>query len=142
MPKLSIYFIRAALLHLGVGFSIAALLLANKGIPFSAEIWRLIEPHVQILIFGWMLQLAMGVAFYALPRFSNIEARYGNERLGWCSFALLNGCILLTIVGAWFSHELLSLAGRLGLLIAVSVFLTLIWSRVKPLGGFAASQNG
>ena len=57
MPKLSIYFIRAALLHLGIGFSIGALLLANKGFPFSAEIWHLLESYVQILVFGWMLQL-------------------------------------------------------------------------------------
>lgn len=127
MPKLSVYFIRAALLHLGIGFSIAALLLANKGIPFYVEIWRLIIPHVQILIFGWMLQLAMGVSFYALPRLSNTEAKYGDERLGWLSFLLLNCGICLSIT----FHEFF---GNLLILCAGLTFVRLMFPRVKAFG--------
>jgi cbb3-type cytochrome oxidase subunit 1 len=127
MPKLSIYFIRAALLHFGIGFSIAALMLANKGIPFSAEIWRLLEPHVQILIFGWMLQLAMGVAFYALPRLTNTEARYGDERLAWLSFILLNA-------GVWLSITIFPVFGKTLIVIAGLAFVRLLVPRVKAFG--------
>lgn len=127
MPKLSVYFIRAALLHLGIGFTIAAFLLANKGIPFWGELWRLLEPHVQILIFGWMLQLAMGVAYYALPRFTNPEARYGDERLGWLSFILLN-------TGIWLSITILPFFGKLLVLIAGMAYVRLMFPRVKPFG--------
>jgi cbb3-type cytochrome oxidase subunit 1 len=127
MPKLSTFFIRAALLHLGIGYTIAALLLANKGIPFSAELWRLLEPHVQILIFGWMLQLAMGVAFYALPRLSNAEAKYGNERLGWLAFFLLNA-------GVWLSITIFPLVGKVLILLAGLAFVRLMFPRVKAFG--------
>jgi cbb3-type cytochrome oxidase subunit 1 len=127
MPKLSTFFIRAALLHLGIGYTIAALLLANKGVPFSAELWRLLEPHVQILIFGWMLQLAMGVAFYALPRLPNTQARYGDEWLGWLSFVLINA-------GVWLSITIFPFAGKLIILLAGLAFVRLMFPRVKAFG--------
>jgi hypothetical protein len=93
------------------------------------------------------MQFVMGVAFWILPRFSG-EGRYGNEGrygktiLGWWSFALLNSGILFTAWSSWFFFDLLALAGRLCTLGAVALFVLLIWPRIKPLGGFAASQNG
>lgn len=139
MPKLSVWLVRAALIHMGIGFLFGALLLYNKGIPIYNWTWKLLNPHIELMVFGWTMQFVMGIAFWILPRFSS-EPRYGKVVWGWWSFGLLNSSILLTAVGAWFTHDLMSLVGRLGILSAVVLFVILIYPRVKPLGGYAASQ--
>ncbi|MBZ0296800.1 MAG: cbb3-type cytochrome c oxidase subunit I [Anaerolineae bacterium] len=140
MPKLSVWMVRASLVHMGIGFLFGALILHHKGIPIYAWTWRLLNPHIEMMIFGWTMQFVMGIAFWILPRFSS-EPRYGSTRLGWWSLALLNSGVALTALGVWFALNLLSLAGRLSTLSAITLFVILIWPRVKPLGGYAASQH-
>lgn len=101
MPRLSIWFIRAALIYLAVGFTFGALLLANKGFPISPQLWRLLPAHIELLLVGWTLQLAMGVAFWILPR---IRATRGVVRPAWAAFALLNGGLLAGGAG-WGSRR-------------------------------------
>jgi hypothetical protein len=139
MPKLSVWLVRASLIYMGIGFLFGALILHHKGIPIYSWTWKLLNPHIELMITGWTIQFAMGIAFWILPRFSG-EGRYGKSSLGWWSFALLNSGVLFTTFGAWFTNDLLSFAGRLLALAAVSLFVVMIWPRVKPLAGLAASQ--
>jgi hypothetical protein len=140
MPKLSVWLVRAALLHMGIGFLFGSLILHHKGIPIYGWSWKLLNPHIELMIFGWMMQFVMGIAIWILPRFSG-KQRYGKTRLGWWSFSLLNGGIVLTVSGSWFALDLISLVGRLGTLSAVLLFTVLAYPRVKPLGGYAVSQS-
>ena len=101
MPRLSVWFIRAALLYLIAGFTFGALMLANKGLSFSPLLWRLLPIHVEVLLMGWIAQLALGVAYWILPRFR--QAR-GNTQAAWAAFILLNTGIWLaglSIVYQW-----------------------------------------
>ena len=140
MPRLSVWLLRAAMLHLGAGFTFGALILAHKGVPFAAGVWGLLDVHVEFLIVGWLIQLAIGVGFWALPRFPG-EQRYGRIRLGWLGFVLLNGGVVLTAVAHWIDSTLLGFAGRMLSLGAVLAFAVLIWPRVKPLGGAVAGRH-
>jgi heme/copper-type cytochrome/quinol oxidase subunit 1 len=140
MPKLSVWMVRASLVYMGIGFLFGALILANKGIPFSPWSWRLLNPHIELMIFGWTMQLVMGVAFWILPRFTG-QQRYGKTILGWWSFALLNAGVVLMALGGWFALIAPLLAGRLLTLAAVIVFAVLMWPRVKPLAFSTVSQN-
>lgn len=132
MPRISVWMIRAALLHLGAGFLFGGLLLFNKGIPFEATVWRLLPIHVDLLIFGWTMQLAMGTAAWIAPRFS-VEPRYGRVRLAWLAFASLNAGVFIAAVGRWFSSPALNLAGHLCLLAAGLSFAVFIFPRIKPM---------
>ena len=134
MPKLSVYIIRAALLQLGVGFTLGAMLLWNKGMPFNPQVWRLLGAHVELLIFGWMAQLAMGVAFFALPRHSNHDHRYGRVWMGWLSFVLLNAGVFISAYARWLGANNLVLGGHALLLLSAITFALLINPRVKPFG--------
>ncbi|HLV35003.1 MAG TPA: hypothetical protein VKY59_07825 [Spirillospora sp.] len=140
MPKLSVWLVRASLIHMGIGFLFGSLLLHHKGVPIYVWTWKLLNPHIELMIFGWTMQFVMGIAFWILPRFSG-EGRYGRVRLGWWSFVLLNAGIIATGLGGWFVLDALSFAGRLLILGAVALFAVLMWPRVKPLGGYAASQK-
>lgn len=140
MPKLSVWLVRASLIHMGIGFLFGALILHNKGIPIYSWSWRLLNPHFELMIFGWTIQFVMGIAFWIMPRFSG-DHRYGNVYLGWWSFVLLNAGILVTAIGTLFAGDSVALAGRLNTLGAVLLFVILIYPRVKPLSGYIASQS-
>jgi hypothetical protein len=109
-------------------------MLWNKGSLFDARIWLLVSTHLEMLIVGWLIQLALGVAFWVLPRFTK-EPRYGNVRRGWVGFALLNIGILLVITGIWQSDiNSLQAVGRLIELIAAVTLASVLWPRVKGFG--------
>lgn len=133
MPKLSVWMVRASLIHIGVAFLFGALILHHKGIPIYDWTWRLLSPHIELMIFGWTMQLVMGIAFFILPRFSQRKQRYGAEYLGWWSFYLLNGGVFVTILAQWFSLERMALSGRLLIVLSVTAYVMMIWPRVKPL---------
>ena len=95
MPKLSVWMVRAALIHMGVGFLFGAMILWHKGVPLFDWTWKLLNPHIELMIFGWTMQIVMGTAYWILPRFSGPD-RYGRTRLGWWSFGLFNAALLMT----------------------------------------------
>lgn len=141
MPKLSVWMIRASLIYMGIGFLFGSMILYHKGIPIYPWTWKLLNPHIEIMIFGWTIQLVMGVAFFVLPRFSDRENRYGAEYLGWWSFYLVNFGVLLTAIADWHNIILLAFFGRILVLSAILAFTIMIFPRVKPLGGFASNKQ-
>jgi hypothetical protein len=56
------------LVPLALGVLIGGLLLANKALPFWPWLWRLRAAYIQLLLLGWTVQFAFGVAFWILPR--------------------------------------------------------------------------
>lgn len=132
MPRLSIWFIRAALTYLAVGFTLGALMLANKGLRTEPAFWRLLPSHIELLLVGWIAQLAMGVAFWILPRF---QSSRGDERPAWVAFALINSGLLLVVTASLLgAPPWIVLAGRLAETAAVAAFAVNAWPRVKPIG--------
>ena len=131
MPRLSVWTIRAALVALGIGFLFGALMLANKGVPFDPSLWRLLPAHIELVLLGWTMQLALGVAFWILPRFSG--GRRGNVPLAWASVALLNAGVIAVALAGWVGGWL-AVAGRAAELLAAAAFAAHAWPRVKPPG--------
>ena len=132
MPRLSVWFVRCSLVYVLLGFTLGGLMLANKGVPFATWVWSLLGAHMEFLLLGWMVQLAMGVAFWILPRFSSGAPR-GNEVLIRTAFAALNLGIWMAALQPYHTQSGLTLTGRI--LEAVSVFLFVFgsWQRVKAL---------
>ena len=134
MPRLSVWMIRTALLYLGLGFTWGALMLYQKGAPLEPGLLRLLPLHIEFVLVGWTVQLAMGIAFWILPRFARGAVR-GNEGLVRVAYILLNGGVLSVGVGAWLhAPDVISLLGRVAELLAVAAFAWHAWTRVKPLG--------
>ena len=132
MPRLSVWFIRAALLYLVAGFTFGALMLANKGLSFSPLLWRLLPIHVEIVLMGWIAQLALGVAYWILPRFR--QAR-GNTQAAGAAFVLLNtGIWLIGLSLVINGPSWVPLLGRLAEVGAAAAFALHAWPRVKPAG--------
>lgn len=121
---------RAALSYLAVGFTLGALLLFNKGTPVLPGLWRLLPIHQEFVLLGWLAQLAIGVAYWILPRF---DSRRRREAWAAAAGLLLNAGVWTVAVaaglglgGGWL------LAGRLTEAAAAAAFAWHAWPRVKP----------
>src|SRR5512142_1055508 len=128
MPRLSVYFIRASLIYSLLGFTFSGLLLANKGVMITPAIWMLLPIHMEFDLIGWLVQLAMGVAFWILPRFSKRPPR-GDERLSWSAFLLINIGILFVASETIFQEKSLMLTGRALEALALILFAVGNWRR-------------
>lgn len=134
MPRLSVWAIRASMLYLAAGFTLGGLMLFNKGVPLHPALWSLLPAHVEFLLFGWTLQLALGVAFWILPRFAQ-EPKRGNESLVWIALGLLNAGVWLVGLGPLLRLSAsLTLIGRLAQVGAAAAFALHAWPRIKPPG--------
>ena len=133
MPPLSAWMVRAALLCLGIGFTLGAWMLTAKVIPFDPEYRRLLTPHIELLLFGWMLQLAVGVAAWILPRFEQ-PPKYGRLPLAWAGFAMLNIGLVAVVLGSYAAGPAhpAAIAGRILGFLGVVCFAAFLWPRVKP----------
>jgi len=122
--------VRAALLWLGVGFSMGALLLAAKAGAAPAPLWALREPHIHVLLAGWMVQLGLGVAHWILPRHSAAGNR-GSPLPVAVAAVCLNLAALVALAGAiagvWGQPAGRALAG-LTVPLEVAAFALAAWS--------------
>ncbi len=130
MPRLSVWFIRASLVYFLAGITLGALMLAEKGVAFDPAVMLALPVHIEFLLVGWLIQLAIGVAFWILPRFGAGSPR-GNERLVWAAFVLVNLGILLAACQLWLPPTLL--AGRMAEVAGIVLFILGSWRRVKPM---------
>lgn len=130
MPRPSRWMIRCSFVYLVIGFLIGAGLLVNKAYPVYPEIWTLLVIHIEILIFGWIIQFTLGTAYWILPKSRNMESKY--DQLGALIIPIsLNLGILLNIGDHLFRiSEYAWLVGRSLELFSVLLFIALHWKRV------------
>lgn len=132
MPQLSRLFIRAALAYLFLGFTFGALILSNKGLPFAPLIWALLPVHIEFMLIGWMTQLALGVAFWILPRRGSNAPR-GDERWSLAAFILVNLGILAFALAPLVVLSWLQLLARALQTLGLMAFVLGNWQRIYPL---------
>jgi hypothetical protein len=131
------YFIRTALANLLAAFLVGGLVLVNQGLALDGHISALLPVFYHLLMVGWATQLICGVALWMFPPLSREQPR-GDERLGWCTYVMLNAGLLLRAIfeplhtwlgAAWLGWPLV-LSALLQVL-AIWVFVAAIWPRVK-----------
>jgi hypothetical protein len=138
MPRLSQLMIRTALIWLALGSTVGGLVLFNKGVPLLAWLWSLRAAHIHMLLVGWTVQLACGVAFWILPRLDAGGSR-GDERPVWLCYGALNAGVILGALYAPITNIVGSAARGVasivmgGLyLIAAAAFFDHTWPRIVP----------
>lgn len=134
MPRVSVWLIRASLLHLGLGFTLGAVLLANKGIGLAPGVWGWLPVHYELLLVGWFVQLVMGVAYWIFPRFGMTRAARGRERLAWAACGCLNVGVVLVCLAVLEADAVPAVLGRLLEMTAAGLMAANIWSRTRASG--------
>lgn len=130
MPRLSVWCVRAAMLYLLVGVGMGALMLAAPALHLPGAVLQLRPFHAEMLLIGWMIQLAFGVAYWILPRDGSTGR--GNQRLAWLAAVLLNTGVLATGTGmALGASAPILVAGRAAELLAALAFAGHAWHRAR-----------
>lgn len=133
MAAVSSWAIRVALLQLLAAFAVGGWLLAARGMPALPRPDWLLPVHLELALLGWTLQLAMGVAYYILPKFKTGSPR-GPVAPAVAAVVVFNLGVLLVLAGAMTGLTALGLAGRGSELAGVVLFATNAWPRVKAFG--------
>jgi hypothetical protein len=134
VPKLSVWFVRTALVYLSVGFALGAVLLGAPGLQLRIPTARLLPAHIEFLLTGWMVQLALGVAFWILPRF-RVGPERGREEIAWVSYVLLNIGVVTAAAGAVIGlPALVPSIGHVVQGLAAGAFALHAWPRIKVFG--------
>jgi heme/copper-type cytochrome/quinol oxidase subunit 1 len=134
MPTLTRYFVRSSLLCLGVGFTLGGLILTAKAGLISPDVWGWLPAHITLLLFGWLIQLALGVSYWILPR--HFGGDRGRPVMAWGSFLIFQlGLLLVTLslFGIWIKlMGGLLVPGFLLLALGVAVFAAHAAPRIRP----------
>lgn len=93
MPRVSAWLVRVSLVHLVVGSTAGALLLAAKGGVPTPVPAGLVPVHREVVLVGWMVQFVLGVGFWVLPPARAARVR---GRAGWWVLGLLNAGVALS----------------------------------------------
>jgi len=134
VPFLSVLLVRTALGWLAAGAAMGALLLASKAAPLPIGVFRLFHVHSEAVLVGWMVQFAMGVAWWILPKYPRPPER-GAVAPIWAAWLLLNAGVLLAGVGRSVgASDTVVMAGRAAELLAAAAFAAAAWPRVKAFG--------
>ena len=140
MPKLSVWMARYALISMAIGFLFGSLVLHHKGVPIYVWTWRLLPPHIELMIFGWTVQLAMGIGFWILPRFPRGD-RYGNTALAWMAFVLFDIGLVVSAWSGWTVNNAGQLAGRGVMLVGVLFYIWVMWPRIRAFGALLSTNS-
>jgi hypothetical protein len=111
MPRLTVWALRLALVWWGVGLLLGALILAREALGWPA-LAAAIPAHAEMVLVGWMIQFALGVAYWILPRVGvNVDHPPAHVV---AAFVLLNAGVILVVSGvlaAGRGAEALGVAG-------------------------------
>jgi hypothetical protein len=140
VDRVSVVFLRAALVWLLLGFALGGLMLSDALVPGHWRVW-FAPTHGHMLFVGWFLQFAIGVGYWLLPRKRRTELPLGyDERLTLVAIGLLNAGLLLRVIaepagrmghgGRW--ADLTLAASSVLQLAAIAIIVAQIWGRVTP----------
>lgn len=125
-----------SLLALLLGMTIGAMILGAKGVGAAGAVMLLLPAHTELVLVGWMLQLAMGVAQWILPRFGARGPARG-DRAAWVAFGAINLgvlCVVVAVTATDATAQSLRWGGRVLEVATVGAFLASVWSRVRASG--------
>lgn len=97
MPRLTRWYLKTSLIHLAAALIIGLLLAAGPTgiLDVPAGIGPL---YFHLFMVGWVAQLIFGIVYWLFPKHS-AELPHGRSWLGWATYGLLNGGLLLRVVG-------------------------------------------
>jgi len=137
MPPLTRWHIKTAFISLALAMSVGVALALAGVLNLPAWVAYLNPAFFHLLMVGWVTQMIFGVIFWMFPIVSRARPR-GNERLGWATYVLLNGGLLLRVVaepansvapgGGW---GWVLVASALMQWLAAVAFVVNAWPRVK-----------
>ncbi len=131
---------RASMVWLLAGAVGGAVMMADAYVPGTWRVW-IAPTHGHMLFVGWLVQFALGVAYWLLPRRRTPTAPLGyREQWGFAAMLALNAGLLARMVAepmeraghaAMWTSLTLTLSGLVQLA-AFTIFAVQLWPRLSP----------
>ena len=129
MARISVWYVRAALLHFAVGATVGAWGLAAKSGLWPSFPLPVRSVHVEVVLIGWVCQLAVGVALWILPFSRSVS----DDWRFWGAWVGLNAGVVLAVGGRMEDALVLLVLGRVGEVGAALLLVVGLWPRLRPL---------
>jgi hypothetical protein len=130
MPAQSVWMIRLSLIWLMIAVLTGGVLLIHKAVDLHPAAWALLPLHFESAIWGWVVQLAAGTAYWIFPRHLKGKAR-GPDLAAWIMLLFFNTGLIMFIASAITEYSAwLSLSGRSLITASILIFAALSWQRV------------
>jgi hypothetical protein len=97
MPPLTRWHIKSAFLYLAAAMTLGVALALGAVVQLPNWLAYLSPAFFHLIMVGWVTQLIFGVIFWMFPIVSKARPR-GNEKVGWATYVLLNGGLLLRVL--------------------------------------------
>lgn len=142
MPPIARTYVKTAFLYFLGAFALGMLILLDRWLGFSRWLKVVYVSQLHLLMVGWLTQLALGVAYWILPRFlkeDNPQPR-GADGLAWFVWSTLNAGLLLRFLvepfyllgpKPWLAATL-AFSGILQMIAAFG-FGWLVWGRIRAM---------
>jgi hypothetical protein len=132
MPPLSVWMLRLSLACLLVGAGAGSLLLSGVTGGGAADPLR--SAHLDLMLFGWLVQFVIGVAYWILPRHAGGPER-GSLVLAWTAFWMFQAGMASALAGAaGLAPGPAMPLGRGLVVIGTLLFVALLAPRARPSG--------
>ena len=132
MPPLTRWHIKTAFISLAAAMTLGVALALALVLPLPGWVVYLSPAFFHLIMVGWVTQMIFGVIFWMFPIVSRARPR-GNERLGWATYVLLNGGLLLRVVGDLLpSMSMRRWGGLLNAVVVVIFLLNTVASVRRP----------
>ena len=127
--------IRLSLIYFLLAFTFGALLLIEKAMHYQLGVWFTFPVHTELALFGWVIQLVLGTAYWILPRYVVGKPRDAPWK-AWAMIAGLNLGILANVAVSMLypGNAALLLPGRILEASAIVMFVHLHWDRIYGYG--------
>ena len=150
MDRLTIVMVRCSLGWLLAGVVLGGLMLVDRGIPGQWRLW--FQPsHGHMLFVGWLVQFAIGIAYWLMPRKRSEALPIGYREAPALIGALaLNAGLTLRVIAeplertGHASDATLALLGASAALqiAAVVIFVAQLWPRIYGRGKLGRPPGG
>ncbi len=141
-------YIKTALLFFLAGLTLGAWILYLQIYGDTQNIDALISAHTHLTLFGFMIMLIMGVAYWMFPRPAKDDYRYSPGLAEINYWFITAGTIVRASGEVWLylssgaSPRWLIAAGGGAQLIAGFIFSWNIWSRIRSVGSHHREAKG
>lgn len=135
MKSISVIIIRIALMWLLVGTSTGTLMLLNRADLVGAEIWTFRPTHIDTMLLGFMIQFALGVALWILPRARHAANRKPDND-GWAVILFNVGLlfrIAASMLGATHESQFAFYLGTGMLAAGLALLVWKLWPRIQSI---------
>lgn len=137
MPTLTRWYIKSSFIYFIAALLLAIALASRSLVSLPTFVDYLSPAYFHLFMVGWVTQMIFGVVFWLFPIVTRERPR-GDERVGWAAYFLLNGGLLLRVVGEPLNSSMpaagvgwvLVLSAVLQWLAAV-LFVFNSWNRIK-----------